>query len=94
MVYGDTQTSGKRERLIYAHIDRALAHKHIQFALEHQNDSLEQLAAYLRLLLKIGFLNEKKRPIVSFEIKPFGEEDSEVCLANAKRTLDLAWELV
>lgn len=25
MVYGDTQTSGKRERLIYAHIDRALA---------------------------------------------------------------------
>ena len=94
MVYGDTQTSGKRERLIYAHIDRALAHKHIQFALEHQNDSLEQLAAYLRLLLKIGFLNEKKRPIVSFEIKPFGEEDPEVCLANAKRTLDLAWELV
>ena len=48
MVYGDTQTSGKRERLIYAHIDRALAHKHIQFALDHQNDSLEQLAAYLR----------------------------------------------
>ena len=94
MVYGDTQTSGKRERLIYAHIDRALAHKHIQFALDHQNDSLEQLAAYLRLLLKIGFLNEKKRPIVSFEIKPFGEEDPEVCLANAKRTLDLAWELV
>ena len=94
MVYGDTQTSGKRERLIYAHIDRALAHKHIQFALDHQNDSLEQLAAYLRLLLKIGFLNEKKRPIVSFEIKPFGEEDPEVCLANTKRTLDLAWELV
>ena len=91
---GDTQTSGKRERLIYAHIDRALAHKHIQFALDHQNDSLEQLAAYLRLLLKIGFLNEKKRPIVSFEIKPFGEEDPEVCLTNAKRTLDLAWELV
>ena len=58
-----------------------------------END-VEELAAYLRLLLKIGFLNEKKRPIVSFEIKPFGEEDPEVCLANAKRTLDLAWELV
>ena len=48
MVYSNTQTSGKREQLIYAHIDRALARKHIQFALDHQNDSLEQLAAYLR----------------------------------------------
>ena len=62
--------------------------------LEERYYDVEELAAYLRLLLKIGFLNEKKRPIVSFEIKPFGEEDPEVCLANAKRTLDLAWELV
>ena len=60
MVYGDTQTSGKRERLIYAHIDRALAHKHIQFALDHQNDSLEQLAAYLRRCAdEIGYLPRK-----------------------------------
>lgn len=60
MVYGDTQTSGKRERLIYAHIDRALARKHIQFALDHQNDSLEQLAAYLRRCAdEIGYLPRK-----------------------------------
>ena len=72
----------------------AYGDEHPCFGFPNSENDVEELAAYLRLLLKIGFLNEKKRPIVSFEIKPFGEEDPEVCLANAKRTLDLAWELV
>ena len=72
----------------------AYGDEHPRFGFPNSENDVEELAAYLRLLLKIGFLNEKKRPIVSFEIKPFGEEDQEVCLANAKRTLDLAWELV
>lgn len=37
-----------REREIYARIDRILCHKHIEFALEHQSDSLEQLTEYLK----------------------------------------------
>ena len=72
----------------------AYGDEHPRFGFPNSENDVEELAAYLRLLLKIGILNEKKRPIVSFEIKPFGEEDPEVCLANAKRTLDLAWELV
>lgn len=72
----------------------AYGDEHPRFGFPNSENDVEELAAYLRLLLKIGFLNEKKRPIVSFEIKPFGEEDPEVCLANAKRTMDLAWELV
>ena len=72
----------------------AYGDEHPRFGFPNSENDVEELAAYLRLLLKIGFLNEKKRPIVSFEIKPFGEEDPDVCLANAKRTLDLAWELV
>lgn len=72
----------------------AYGDEHPRFGFPNSENDVEELAAYLRLLLKSGFLNEKKRPIVSFEIKPFGEEDPEVCLANAKRTLDLAWELV
>lgn len=72
----------------------AYGDEHPRFGFPNSENDVEELTAYLRLLLKIGFLNEKKRPIVSFEIKPFGEEDPEVCLANAKRTLDLAWELV
>ena len=63
----------------------AYGDEHPRFGFPNSENDVEELAAYLRLLLKIGFLNEKKRPIVSFEIKPFGEEDPEVCLANAKR---------
>lgn len=72
----------------------AYGDEHPRFGFPNSENDVEELAAYLRLLLKIGFLNEKNRPIVSFEVKPFGDEDPDVTLANAKRTLDLAWELV
>lgn len=72
----------------------AYGDEHPRFGFSDSENDVEELAAYLRLLLKIGFLNEKNRPIVSFEVKPFEEEDPDVVLAGAKRTLDLAWELV
>jgi hypothetical protein len=46
------------------------------------------------VLLQIGYLNEKDPPILSFEVKPFGDEDPELVIANAKRTLNLAWAKV
>jgi hypothetical protein len=49
---------------------------------------------FLRVLKGIGFLNEKNPPIVSFEVKPFGDEDPDIVVANAKRTLNRAWALV
>lgn len=72
----------------------AYGDEHPRFGFPNSENDVEELAAYLRLLLEIGFLNETNRPIVSFEVKPFGDEDPEVTIANAKRTLDLAWELV
>lgn len=67
---------------------------HPRFGFPDSENDVEELAQYLRLLMEIGFLNEKKRPIVSFEVKPWGDEDSEVVISNAKRTLNLAWDLV
>ena len=67
---------------------------HPRFGFPGSENDVEELAAYLRMLLSIGYLSEEKRGIVSFEVKPFGEEDSEVVIANAKRTLNLAWEQV
>lgn len=72
----------------------AYGDEHPRFGFPNSENDVEELAAYLRLLLKIGFLNEENRPIVSFEVKPFEDEDPDVVLAGAKRTLDLAWELV
>ena len=33
-------------------------------------------------------------PILSFEVKPFGDEDPEIVIANAKRVLNEAWARV
>ncbi len=67
---------------------------HPRFGFPGSENDVEELAAYLRILLDIGFLDETTRPIVSFEVKPYKDEDSEVIIANAKRTLNLAWDRV
>lgn len=72
----------------------AYGDEHPRFGFPNSENDVKELADYLRLLMEIGFISEKNRPIVSFEVKPFEEEDPDICLANAKRTLDLAWELV
>ena len=67
---------------------------HPRFGFPNSENDVEELAHYLQVLLDIGFLNTEKPPIVSFEVKPFGEEKSEFVIANAKRTLNAAWKLV
>ena len=46
------------------------------------------------VLKQEGFLNAEKPYHLSFEVKPWKDEPSEAVIANAKRTLNLAWELV
>lgn len=72
----------------------AYGDQHPRFGFPNSENDVNELAEYLRLLLEIGFLNEKNRPIVSFEVKPYENEDSDIVIANAKRTLNMAWELV
>ena len=52
------------------------------------------VAEFLSVLKEVGYLDEKRRPVVSFEVKPYGEETSEEVIENAQETLDEAWELV
>ena len=54
-------------------------------------NDLPEMMEFLKTLLEIGFLNETKRPIVSFEIKPQVGQDSLVIIANAQRVLREAW---
>ena len=67
---------------------------HPRFGFQNGENDVKEVVDYLRLLLKIGFLNPRTRPIVSFEIKPFGDEDPDIVIANAKRTLNVAWAQV
>ena len=64
---------------------------HPRFGFPGGENDVDELVEYLRILMEIGFISEERRPIVSFEVKPFGDEDPEAVIANAKRTLNLAW---
>lgn len=72
----------------------AYGDNHPRFGFPNSENDVEELAHYLRTLLQIGFLNETNRPIVSFELKPWKDEMPEAVIANGKRTLNRAWELV
>ena len=51
----ERQRRVNRERMILRRVERIIAHQNIQFILEHQNDSLEQLSAYLQACMqKLG----------------------------------------
>lgn len=67
---------------------------HPRFGFPGGENDVDELAEYLRVLKDIGFLNKQNPPIVSFEVKPFGDEDSDLVVANAKRVLNLAWAKV
>jgi sugar phosphate isomerase/epimerase len=92
-----------KDYIIHAHIGNcvlkspempAYGDVHPRFGFPNGENDVDQVVDYLRVLLQIGFLNDQKPPIVSFEIKPFGDEDPDVVIANAKRTLNLAWAKV
>jgi sugar phosphate isomerase/epimerase len=54
-------------------------------------NDLPEMMEFLKTLREIGFLNEAKRPIVSFEIKPQPGQDPLIIIANAQRVLREAW---
>lgn len=67
---------------------------HPRFGFPHSENDVKELSAFLKVLLEIGYLNKIDRPVVSFEVKPFGDEDHEAVIAGAKRTLNMAWKSI
>jgi sugar phosphate isomerase/epimerase len=89
-----------KEYILHAHMGNcvvkdpslpAYGDQHPRFGFPNGECDVDELVEYLRILKSIGFINEEKRPIVSFEVKPFGDEDPDHVVANAKRVLNLAW---
>lgn len=92
-----------KDYIIHAHVGNCVVKTsgmpgygdvHPRFGFPNGENDVEQVTNYLRLLLEIGYLNDKKPPILSFEVKPFGDEDPDIVIANAKRTLNEAWAKV
>jgi sugar phosphate isomerase/epimerase len=69
----------------------AYGDQHPRFGFPNSVNGVDDLVEFLRVLFEIGYLNEESRKIVSFEIKPVGDEDPEMIIANAKRFLNEAW---
>jgi sugar phosphate isomerase/epimerase len=89
-----------RDYIIHAHIGNcvvkspdlpAYGDAHPRFGFPGGENDVDEVVEYLRVLMAIGFLNEKNPPVVSFEVKPYGDEDSDIIIANAKRVLNAAW---
>lgn len=89
-----------KDYIIHAHIGNcviknsdmpAYGDVHPRFGFPNSENDVKDVVEYLRILESIGFLNEDNPPIVSFEVKPFGDEDPDIVIANAKRVLNEAW---
>lgn len=64
---------------------------HPRFGFPNGENDVKELVEFLRILKDIGFLNEKNPPVVSFEVKPYNGEDSDIVVAGSKRVLNAAW---
>jgi len=64
---------------------------HPRFGFKNSENGVDEVVRFLKVLMQIGFISDKNRPIVSFEVKPWGDEDADLVIANAKRMLNLAW---
>lgn len=91
-----------KDYIIHAHLGNAVDPKldraapgygdqHPRFGFPGGCNGVPEMVEFLRVLLDIGFLNTENPPVVSFEVKPFGDEEPELVIANAKRTLNEAW---
>jgi sugar phosphate isomerase/epimerase len=89
-----------QDYLVHAHMGNcvvrdaslpAYGDAHPRFGFPGSENDVTELTEYLRILLKVGYLNTENPPIVSFEVKPFADEDPDLVIANAKRVLNDAW---
>ena len=67
---------------------------HPRFGFPNGSNDVDELVEFLRILLEVGHLNPKNPPVLSFEVKPVGDEDPEIIIANGKRVLETAWARV
>ncbi len=89
-----------KDDIVHIHIGNTViddvAHKgygdqHIYFGYDNSENDVEEVRAFLQHCIDIGLIAPDNRKIVSFEVKPLGDEDADAVVANAKRTLNKAW---
>jgi len=72
----------------------AFGDTHPRFGFPNGLNDTDEVLEFLRVMKQEGFLDEENPPVLSFEVKPWGSEDPDVVVANAKRVLNRAWALL
>ncbi|MDS0527122.1 sugar phosphate isomerase/epimerase [Clostridium sp. SHJSY1] len=67
---------------------------HPRFGFPNGSNDVNELKEFLQVMKEEGFFNIENPYVLSFEVKPWENENSEVVIANAKRTLNRAWALL
>lgn len=89
-----------KDHLVHAHLgntiigntdDEAYGDQHPTFGFPNSSNNVAEVIAYLEVLFKAGYFDKPEPPILSFEVKPWKDQESDIAVANFKRVLDLAW---
>ena len=72
----------------------AYGDKHPRFGFPNSANDTAELLDFFRVLKEEGFFNSLNPYVLSFEVKPWGDEDPEIILANTKRVVNRAWALL
>jgi hypothetical protein len=67
---------------------------HPRFNFPNSVNSVKDLVDFLKCLKDENLFNQDNPLVLSFEVKPWKEENPEVVIANTKRVLNRAWALL
>ncbi len=68
--------------------------QHQRFGFPNGSNDTPELLEFLRVLKAEGFMNPANPLVLSFEVKPWKDEDPDAVVAGAKRVLNRAWALL
>lgn len=94
------------DHLIHVHVGNAAmadkdhaayGDKHPGFGYPGSENTAEDLARFLETLIYVGYFDKElptDKPIVTFEVAPVGDENSELLIAGTKRAFHQAWSML
>lgn len=91
-----------RPYITHFHIGNAVMEKgreaygdqHPRFGFPYSANDVAELLDFFKVLREEGFFCEEKPYVLSFEVKPWKDEDEDIILANTKRVVNRAWALL
>ena len=91
-----------REYITHFHIGNAVVvpgceaygDQHPRFGFPNSANDVNELCDFFRVLRREGFFRPEEPMVLSFEVKPWGDEDGDIILANTKRVIQRAWAML